>query len=89
MRTLASDFTIQVTSIIDKCSLSIPGRRVQQYQVSDVYNNEFIVYGKKGKFNWFVQGSRGSIDGGVEPFKKDPLSFKKDEIKGQGPYKWF
>ena len=90
-RTLASDFTVQVTSIIDKGTYD--RKRNIPYKATCVYDNEFVVYGNKGKFNWVVQGSRGSIGGGVEPFKKDngttTGSFLKDvEVKGQGPYKW-
>ena len=70
---LAYDFTVQITPIYD-------GKTIKTYNVSDVNNNQFTVYGINGKFNWLLQGSRGPIH--VEPYKNEV------EVKGTGPYKW-
>ena len=68
---LARDFTVQITPIYDKIS-------VKNYNVSEVENNEFTVYGKNGKFYWVVYGMRSSIE--VEPDKSSVV------VKGDGPY---
>jgi hypothetical protein len=73
---LASDFTIQVTSIYSK-ERSEPNL----LQASSVENNEFKVYGKNGKFYWIVYGLRNEIL--VEP-NKDSIN-----VNGDGPYKWY
>ena len=73
---LANTFTIQVTSIYSK-ERSEPN----VLQVSDVENNEFIVYGKNGKFFWTVFGLRHDIL--VEPYKNSI------NVNGDGPYKWY
>jgi hypothetical protein len=73
VKTLGYDFTIQVTNIFD-------GNQNQVYSVSEVENNQFIVYGKNGKFFWLVHGKRGDIV--PEPVKSTT------KVKGIGPYKW-
>ena len=70
---LADDFTIQITPIFN-------GSTLQTYNVGEIENNQFSVYGANGKFFWIVHGKRDSID--VEPLKS------KTSIKGYGPYKW-
>jgi hypothetical protein len=74
VETLANDLTVQITPIYN-------GATLITYNVSEVVNNQFKVFGKNGKFFWIVHGKRQSID--VEPFKKDI------QVKGDGPYKWF
>jgi hypothetical protein len=71
-----TDFSIQITPIFDK---NIPMNDKKHY-VSEVENNEFIVYGPLGKFFWTVFGKRLDID--VEPNKEDVI------VDGNGPYKW-
>jgi len=70
---LAYDFTIQITAI-NKSS------DVRCYNVSDVIDGKFEVFGKPGSFFWLVHGTRNSIT--VEPLKTDVT------VKGDGPYKW-
>lgn len=72
---LASDFTVQITPIFT-------GRRRPQinYEVTEVSDGVFTVYGEPGKFFWHVYGKRADIV--VEPYKKDVI------IKGQKPYTW-
>jgi hypothetical protein len=48
--------------------------------VSEVESGVFRVYGKPGKFNWYVMGTRETIE--VEPEKH------LCQIKGVGPYTW-
>jgi hypothetical protein len=71
---LASEFTVQVTSIFNGLPIKTP------YQVSEVKNGEFTIHGEPGKMFWHVYGKRGDIT--VEPLK-DSVS-----VKGSGPYKW-
>jgi hypothetical protein len=73
VKTLGYDFTIQVTHIFD-------GNHPRVYSVSEVENNQFIVYGKNGKFFWLVHGKRGDIV--AEPLKSTT------KVNGIGPYKW-
>lgn len=70
---LARDFTIQITPIYN-------GTKNIFYNVSEVKNNQFTVYGENGKFHWIVYGSRENIV--VEPEKIDV------RLKGYGPYVW-
>jgi hypothetical protein len=65
--------TVQITSIHN-------GTPSTTYNVSEVINNKFQVFGENGKFFWIAHGKRQSID--VEPFKKNI------QINGDGPYKW-
>jgi hypothetical protein len=72
---LAKNFTANVTQIYSKTT------PVQcNYQVSEVENGSFTVYGKNGRFFWVVYGERCAID--VEPLKSET------NVKGTGPYKW-
>jgi len=73
VKDLATDFTIQITSI---------GKESSLYKTSEVNeeNGTFKVFGKSGKFFWHVYGKRHSIQ--VEPLKSTV------DIKGSGPYKW-
>ena len=72
---IATDFTIHISPIYD------PTNDTEQlYNVSDVVNNSFNVYGSNGSFFWIVYGKRCDID--VEPNKKDVI------VNGDGPYKW-
>ena len=73
VKDLATDFTIQITSI---------GKESSLYKTSEVNqeNGTFKVFGKSGKFFWHVYGKRQSIQ--VEPLKSAV------DIKGSGPYKW-
>ena len=73
MKNLAKDFTVQITPIYNG--------KVKMYNVSEVENNTFTVYGENGKFNWHATGNRQDIF--VEPDKKDI------EVKGEGPYKYY
>jgi len=73
---LASNFTIQVTSIY-----SNERKDPNILQATDVTNNEFKVYGKNGKFFWTVYGLRNEIL--VEPNKSSI------HVNGDGPYKWY
>jgi hypothetical protein len=70
---LASDFTVQITPIFN-------GRSISTYNVGEVVNNQFHVYGENGSFFWVVYGMRASIE--VEPNKTDV------QVQGSGPYKW-
>ena len=68
----ARDFTVQITAIYDG--------KVKVYNVSEVENNKFTVYGENGRFNWLVHALRGEVV--VEP-NKDEV-----DVKGSGPYLW-
>ena len=70
---LAYDFTVQITPIYN-------GLKIQSYNVSEIENNKFQVYGENGKFFWIVHGKRNEVD--VEPLKS------KTMVKGDGPYRW-
>jgi hypothetical protein len=70
---LANDFTVQITPIYN-------GTSSTTYNVGEVVNNQFQVFGENGKFFWIVHGKRQSID--VEPLKKNI------QVNGDGPYKW-
>jgi hypothetical protein len=72
---MAKDFTVQITPI-----RSIERTQLPVYEVSEVENGSFTVYGPPGKFFWHVHGSRGYFD--IEPRKTTV------ELKGNGPYKW-
>lgn len=67
---LAYDFTIQVTQIYN-------GEKIH-LSISEVENNEFIVYGRNTNFYYIVQGKRQSIN--IEPNIDDV------ELRGDGPY---
>jgi hypothetical protein len=73
VKEIASELTVQITPVYN-------GNPMYNLQISEVENNQFNVYGSNGKFHWFVQGKRESIE--VEPF------ISKVVIKGNGPYKW-
>lgn len=72
---LATNFTIQITSIYSK-ERSEPNL----LEVSEIENNQFRVYGKNGSFYWYVYGLRNDIS--VEPDKESVI------VTGDGPYKW-
>lgn len=72
---MATDFTIQITPIYSEHRSQLP-----VYEVTEVINGRFTVFGPPGKFFWQVNGSRGYFD--VEPKKVDI------SVKGDGPYKW-
>jgi hypothetical protein len=72
---IATNFTVHVAPIFDKLN---SGARV--YQVSEVKDGRFTVYGPTGGFSWIVHGERESVI--VEPLKSSV------EVKGMGPYKW-
>ena len=67
------NFTIQITPISSY-------KKLVNYSVSEVANNQFTVFGDNGRFFWVVQASRGEVM--VEPLKTEV------EIKGNGPYQW-
>jgi hypothetical protein len=68
----AKDFFIQVTPIYNG--------KINNYNISELQDNKFTVYGENGEFYWIVQGSRNEID--VDPNKSDVI------VKGDGPYLW-
>ena len=72
---LAQDFSIQITLIHDEAN---PIK--SYYEVSDVEDNQFRVFGENGEFFWMVYGLRSELE--VEPKKLDTV------IDGDGPYKW-
>jgi hypothetical protein len=69
---LATNLTTHITPIYDG--------KLKLYNVSEVINNQFIVYGENGKFNWIVHGKRQDVN--IEPLKSET------NVKGSGPYKW-
>jgi len=71
--TLATDFTVQLTGIVNNNNINL-------YGSSEVVNNEFTVYGPNGSFYWHLYGKRFDIE--VEPNKNNVI------VKGDGPYKW-
>lgn len=71
----ATNFTVHITSISSK-----DASKQRIYDVSEVENGSFTVYGKNGKFNWIVYGERLQIN--AEPTKSSV------QVKGDGPYKW-
>ena len=73
VKKIGRDFTIHTTPITT-------GKTRNILSVSEVINNQFIVYGDNGRFNWVAYGKRGDIT--VEPLKSDI------KIAGDGPYKW-
>lgn len=73
---LAKNFSIQVTSIYCK------GREEPNlFEVSEIENNQFTVYGSNGSFYWYVYGTKNEIL--VEPDKSSIV------VNGEGPYKWY
>jgi hypothetical protein len=70
---LASEFTIQLTPILNRKHQIILG-------ASEIINNTFTVYGENCSFYWLVIGQRCTIE--VEPHKSNV------DVKGDGPYKW-
>jgi len=68
---IGKNFTIQITRIYD-------GRPNIVYQVGEIVENCFEVYGENGSFYWSVFAERNAID--VEPLKKDV------HVSGYGPY---
>ena len=70
---IATNLTVQITPIYDNTSL-------KTYNVSEVKDNKFTVYGVNGSFFWYVIGKRNEIN--VEPLKS------KVQVKGTGPYKY-
>jgi hypothetical protein len=73
VESLATDFSIQITPIYNGTSFTT-------YNVSEVVNNEFHVYGLNGSFFWLVHGRRHTIH--VEPDKSSV------SVRGDGPYTW-
>jgi len=73
VKNMATELTIQITPIYD-------GKTIKTFNVSEVEDNKFTVYGPNGKFYWIVHGKRLSIQ--VEPLKKEV------NVKGDGPYRW-
>jgi len=69
---LAKDLSVQITPIYNG--------KIKVYNVSNVEDNCFTVYGENGEFFWIAYGNRTSIE--VEPYKKDI------NVKGYGPYRW-
>ena len=69
----AYDFTIQITPIYNFDKNNI-------YNVSEIKNNKFKVFGKNGEFFWIVYGKRLEIE--IEPIKSIV------EVSGDGPYTW-
>jgi hypothetical protein len=77
--TLATDFTVQLTPIIDFDEFN--NKFVNRLDGSSrVKYNSFTVYGSNGSFYWQLYGKRFDID--VEPNKNSV------DVKGNGPYKW-
>jgi hypothetical protein len=76
VKSLASNFTVQVTSIYSK-----ERGEYNALEADEVENNEFNVYGKNGMFYWSVYGMRNEIL--VEPDKTSIV------VNGDGPYKWY
>ena len=73
---LATNFTIQITSIYSK-----ERSKPNFFEVSEIENNSFTVYGKNGSFYWYVYGMKNEIL--VEPYKNSIV------VNGNGPYKWY
>ena len=73
---LATNFTIQITSIYSK-----ERSKPNFFEVSEIENNCFTVYGKNGSFYWYVYGMKNEIL--VEPYKNSIV------VNGNGPYKWY
>ena len=73
VKNMATDLTIQITPIYD-------GKTLKTFNVSEVEDNKFTVYGPNGKFYWIVHGKRLSFP--VEPLKEQV------NVKGDGPYRW-
>jgi hypothetical protein len=69
---LATNFSVQVSAIFNG--------KINNYNVSNVIDNKFVVYGNNGKFHWIVYGTRQELD--VDPNKSDVV------VKGEGPYLW-
>jgi hypothetical protein len=72
---IARDFTIQITPIFSECNSII-----NTYNVSDVIDNHFTVYGLNGEFFWIVHGMRHQIS--IDPYKNI------SQVKGNPPYQW-
>ena len=72
---LAYNFTVSITRIFNETTETI-----STYNVTEVENGIFRVYGPPGKFHWHVYGERAPIE--VEPLKSSV------EVNGTGPYKW-
>lgn len=69
---IATEFTVQITPVYDGL--------VKSYNISNVENNSFNVYGVNGMFHWIVHGKRNEID--IEPDKNNYI------LNSNGPYTW-
>ncbi len=67
-------FTVQITPIFSG------KKRSTFYEVSNVIDGSFVVYGEPGQFHWHVYGKRSDIV--VEPLRSTV------EVQGNGPYRW-
>ena len=76
VKDLATDFTIQITSIRN----NIYNNTVYTTTEVDQILGTFKVFGNPGSFFWHVHGKRQNIE--VE-LRKDSVN-----VKGSGPYKW-
>ena len=54
--------------------------KIKEYNVTEIQNNTFSVYGENGKFHWSIIGKRHDIV--IEPLKTDVI------VNGEGPYLW-
>ena len=73
-RTLATDFTVQITPIYSGASTGTG------YATTEVEYCSFTVYGPPGRFYWHAYGCRTAID--VEPLRAAVT------VQGDGPYRW-
>ena len=74
VRAIGSEFTVQITPIFNGV------KRTTNYEVTEVLDGSFSVYGPSGDFFWHVYGKRSNLQ--VEPIKSEV------EVKGSGPYQW-
>jgi len=71
---IGSNYSINITRIFSGVKTN------EQYEISEIENNEFTVYGTNGSFYWVVFAERSKIN--VEP------NINEVTLHGDGPYKY-
>ena len=77
---IASNFTVQITPIVDKSTFQPTLGSTRVYYATEVVDNQFDVLGENGQFFWIVYGERLTLEVEVEKTQV--------QLHGAGPYQW-
>jgi len=77
---IASNFTVQITPIVDKSTFKPTLGSTRVYYATEVVDNQFDVLGENGQFFWIVYGQRLALEVEVEKTQV--------QLHGAGPYQW-